>query len=206
MTNFHVPFNAENAYHIVSRAVGQETLFKEEDNYGFFLMQCQKYILPVCEIFSYCLMPNHFHFLARVKEVRQIRGHFELKKPKKAFDQDICSGFIMECFSNLLNSYCKAFNKRYNRKGSLFISPLRRVEVREDEQFWATVFYIHKNPVHHGYCEQLNQWKWSSYNAFFSRGSSSLNRKYVLDSFGGLQVFKQYHAQPVQLKKAAILE
>jgi REP element-mobilizing transposase RayT len=30
----------------------------------------QKYILPICDTFAYCLMRNHFHILVQVKELQ----------------------------------------------------------------------------------------------------------------------------------------
>ena len=58
---------ADKYYHIFNRTNNKEFLFKEEENYRFFLEQVKKYIVPIADIFSYCLMPNHFHFVLRIK-------------------------------------------------------------------------------------------------------------------------------------------
>ena len=94
----------------------------------------------------------------------------------------------------------------YSRKGGLFIDYLRRVEIKNDSQFGATVFYIHKNPVHHGYCQKMNQWEWSSFDTMLSDKPTKLLRHEVLDWFGGLHGFLGYHNQLVYLKEAAELE
>ena len=83
---------------------------------------------------------------------------------------------------------------------------LRRVAIGKEEQFGATVFYIHKNPVHHGYCKAMEDWKWSSYNTMLSQKPTMLLRDEVLDWFGGLKGFTDYHSQPVYLKRAVDLE
>jgi len=116
MANYHIPLYPGGYYHVLSRAVGSEKLFKEEENYRFFLQQYQKFIPPIADTFSYCLLPNHFHFLIRIKVLKAIQTHFELKKQGKHFLADKSSDFIMERFSNFLNSYTKSFNKRYKRK------------------------------------------------------------------------------------------
>jgi REP element-mobilizing transposase RayT len=149
MPDYYIPLSPTGIYHLLFRAVGEEKLFREEDNYNFFLERFQKYISPIADIYCYCLLPNHFHFLLQIKEVDDIKAYYEIIKPTKQFSYNILSDFVMERFSNLLNSYCKSYNKRYGRKVGLFIDYLRRVEIATDEQFCKTAFYIHKNPVHH---------------------------------------------------------
>ena len=83
---------------------------------------------------------------------------------------------------------------------------LRRVEVSTDAQYSATVFYIHKNAVHHGYCKLIPDWPWSSYNSMLTNAPTKLERQKVLDWFGGTEKFIEYHEQPVHIKNAAVVE
>ncbi len=55
-------------YHIYNRAVGDEKLFKTPDDYFYFLEKLKRYILPVAEVYVYCLLPNHFHLLIKTFE------------------------------------------------------------------------------------------------------------------------------------------
>jgi len=89
----------------------------------------------------------------------------------------------MERFGNLLNSYTKSFNKWNNRKGGLFIDTMRRVEVLDDSQFGAEIFYVHKNAVHHGYTKTINEWNWSSYNSLLIDSPTLLLRDEVMEFF-----------------------
>jgi len=34
--------------------------------------------------------------------------------------------------------------------------------MRNDAHFWATLNYVHHNPVHHGYAEKWQEWPYSS--------------------------------------------
>ena len=77
---------------------------------------------------------------------------------------------------------------------------LRRVKIEGDEQFKKAVFYIHKNPVHHGYCKSIGEWKWSSFNQILHHSEGLVNVDPVLKSFGDIQSFRDYHAQPILLK------
>ena len=62
---------AEHTYHIFNRANGYEKLFLSGENYRFFLEKYRHYIGPVVDTFGYCLMPNHFHFLTRIKSASE---------------------------------------------------------------------------------------------------------------------------------------
>ena len=61
-----------NYYHIYNRGIDSCNLFLESDNYEYFLSLYDKYISPVADTFAWVLMPNHFHFLVRLKEVLEV--------------------------------------------------------------------------------------------------------------------------------------
>jgi len=206
MPNYHIPVFPDKFYHFFSRAVGSEKLFKEEENYRYFLEKMNEHLTSVCEIWAYCLIPNHFHLLVRIKPEIDIWLAFESKKKLKEFHQDLVSNFVLEQFSNFLNSYTKSINKRYKRKGGLFMNYLRRVEIAKDSQLTSALFYVHKNPVHHGLVKQIGSWKWSSYLSFLSDRPTKLERKYVLDWFGGKEGFLKFHSQPIERKGLDELE
>lgn len=201
MPDYHIPLLPGEKYHILSRAVGNEQLFLTGENYRFFLERYKKYVSPIADTYCYSLLPNHFHFLVKIKEEPAILSILE-----KQITPEKLSAMIMMQFSKLLNSYAKSYNKANSRKGALFMDFLRRVAIGKEEQFGATVFYIHKNPVHHGYCKAMEDWKWSSYNTMLSQKPTMLLRDEVLDWFGGLKGFTDYHSQPVYLKRAVDLE
>src|SRR6478609_1531682 len=86
---------------------------------------------------------------------------------------------ILLCFSNFLNSYSKAFNKKYNRKGALFMNYLKRNIVRKDADFSNYIWYIHKNAVHHQLSQSIGEWPFDSYASMLSEAPTSLLRKEV---------------------------
>ena len=53
-------------YHIYNRGARQVTIFRERMNYLFAISKIKEYSQSqgVCVI-AYCLMPTHYHFLAR---------------------------------------------------------------------------------------------------------------------------------------------
>ncbi len=56
-------------YHIYNRTNNEETLFRSRENYLYFLKKYRYYLEELLETIGYCLMPTHFHFLARVREL-----------------------------------------------------------------------------------------------------------------------------------------
>lgn len=206
MADYHLPLFPGEYYHVLSRAVGDEKLFRSDENRLFFLRRYAKYIEPIAGTFAYCLLPNHFHFLIRIKPYEELSEYYSGLNKKEVFHPENAPDFIMQCFSNFLNSYTKSFNKMYNRKGGLFIDYLRRVEVKNEKQFRATLFYIHKNPVHHQYVAKMEDWYWSSYRAMLDSKHTMLLRKEVLDWFDGKEGYIKYHNQEIYPKESVIIE
>ena len=200
MPDYHIPLLPGNTYHLFSRANGNEKLFLNNNNYAFFLQRLEKHTSPIADLFAYNLLPNHFHLMMQMKSAEVIEQHFQEVKKEKKFMAEIAPDFLMERFSNCLNSYTKAFNKMYNRKGALFMDFLRRVEIQSDDQFRQTVFYIHKNAVHHGLAKQIDDWPYSSFQAIIKRETAFLKTDFVLDMFEGQPRFIDFHGQPIQLK------
>jgi REP element-mobilizing transposase RayT len=60
-------------YHIYNHANGGEDLFVAEDNYYYFLQSAIYFLSPVAEVNAYCLMPNHFHLLVRIKKENALK-------------------------------------------------------------------------------------------------------------------------------------
>ena len=70
-------FEEEGLYHVYNRANGNEKLFLLDHNYRFFLKKYEEYISPFVDTFCYCLMPNHFHFLIKIKEEKILKAHLQ---------------------------------------------------------------------------------------------------------------------------------
>ena len=57
------------------------------------------------------------------------------------------------------------------------------------------VFYIHNNPVHHGFCEDMIDYPWSSYVSVISLKPTKLQRDKVIGWFNSKSEFIEYHKQ-----------
>lgn len=189
----------EQTYHIYNHANGWENLFIEEKNYRFFLAKASQHLLPVCNIYAYCLMPNHIHLMVRIKNQQEL---VELWIPK-TITNDVLKFYenkVSKCFSNLFSSYTQAFNKVYHRMGSLFIPSMKMELINDSDHFLKVVHYIHANPVHHRFTLKMEDWEHSSYNTYLNKAPTKISRDFVLNEFYGIKGFIKYHEQPIDLK------
>lgn len=114
------------------------------------------------DIGAYCLMPNHFHLL--VKETQE-KG-------------------ISLFMQKLMTAYTMYFNKKYNRRGSLFESTFKGQHIQGDRYLKYIFSYIHLNPIKildstwkengikdiKSAKEFLSRYAYSSYPDFFAEG------------------------------------
>lgn len=87
-------------------------------------------------------------------------------------------------FSHLFDAYTEAINKRHHRTGSLFEKNFQRKHVTTESYFRKLIFYIHNNPLHHGFVKQMSLYPWSSYESVVSEKPTMLNRTEVFDLYG----------------------
>lgn len=174
-----ITLERDKYYHIYNRGINGETLFKEQENYSYFLKLYQFHINEISETLAWCLMGNHFHFFVRLKNEDEILSNNNIAPHQS--------------FSNLFNAYTKAFNKKFGRHGALFERPFRRKIVENEEYMRKLICYIHKNPVNHGFCDSLQDYKWSSYNTCLSNKTTKLSREKVIEIFGDFDNFKFVH-------------
>lgn len=105
------------------------------------MLELKKYWL--IDVFAFCLMPSHFHFLLR---------------------QQADNG-ISRIISQLINSFTRYFNILNERKGQLFLSPFHCVEIRSRTQLIHVSRYVHLNPYSSNMTlssKELLSYKWSS--------------------------------------------
>lgn len=147
----------------------------------------------LAEIISFCLMPNHFHFLLKQK-----------------VDKGVAT-FI----SNFSNAFTKYFNTKNARNGPLLQGVFKAVLVETDEQLVHLSRYIHLNPVSSSIIEdhELEFYPWSSYTEFLSSTSEKIsNPGVVLSMFKSQEDYKNFvndqidYAKKLEIIKHLTLE
>jgi putative transposase len=182
---------AGQIYHVYNHANGFENLFNDEEDYQSFLKRIVKFTSPVANYFSYCLMPNHFHLLLEIKTIEEIKKTMLGTQVEKK---------ISRSFANAFSGFSKKMNKKYDRMGSLFNQNMKSRQVNDEIDFCSTSMYIHANPVHHGFVNNMDEWMHSSYNLILENSDTWIDIAGVLDYFGNIHEFIKYHKQPIELK------
>ena len=177
-------------YHIQARGLAGGEIFLEDRTYAHFLGLYAKSVGPVADTYAYCLLPDHVHFLARIRTAAEAAAVYENPRAPK----DLQPSHLV---SILFDAYTKAINKTYGRTGALFQQPFERVEVRSDVHLVHLIAYIHQNPEKHGLVEDFRTWPHSSYHALLSEEPTQLQRREVLAWFDGPGHFQQFHEYPV---------
>ena len=120
------PLLYDTYYHIYNRGVNGEDIFVQERNYDLFLRLFEKHLMPVCDLFAYCLLKNHFHISVRVKAEEEILAtkkglrvssvDLYHAKPGEAAGlqagqrrKHLGSQHVSDRFSNFFNAYAKRF-------------------------------------------------------------------------------------------------
>ncbi|MFH1397440.1 MAG: transposase [Candidatus Omnitrophota bacterium] len=129
-------------YHVVQRGNNKIPIFLSDQDYRFFLdvLQEAKSKHP-CFIYSYCLMPNHFHLLIEPKEENNVSLLIKLLGAK----------------------YVRYINKNYERSGTLWEGRFKCSLIDKELYFLTVLRYIEMNPVRAGIVNSPELYRWSSY-------------------------------------------
>ena len=186
----------DTTYHIFNHANGFENVFHEDDNFRYFLEKYQLYITPIAETYAYCLMPNHFHLVVRIRKREVIETIIRNKNNTSnnfSIDNKEIEKFLSKQFSNLFSSYTQSFNKVYKRMGSLFIKNFKRETILDKKHFFNVIIYTHRNPIHHGFCTAFTDWGYSSYSETIEQRSKIIEVDKLIKIFGSKQQLIEAH-------------
>ena len=172
--DYYIPLYKNKLFHIYNRGNGNENIFYNNENYYYFLKQYDKYLTESVDTFAYCLLTNHFHLLVRIK----------IDDPET----------VSENFRKFFISYSMSINKQEKRRGNLFQRGFKRKIIDDERYFYAAVYYIHANPVHHGLVNNMREYNFSSFKSLVGNRKTKLRRDEVLKWFGGKKNFIDYHS------------
>jgi putative transposase len=100
---------------------------------------------------SWCVLPNHYHVLVETENILKTIHELGRLHGRASF----------------------AWNKEEQRTGrKVFFGATERA-MRTERHYWASLNYVHNNPVHHGYVQRWQDWPWSSATEFLERTDRS---------------------------------
>jgi REP element-mobilizing transposase RayT len=134
------------AHHVMLHALGDEALFLDTEDRQDFVDRVAR-ILPECgaRCFAWALMSNHAHFVLQTS-----------------------SGALSRVMRRLNTGYAVRFNRRYGRRGYLFMDRFRSRVVESEADLMGLIRYVHLNPHEAGIVSSLDalaSYPWSGHAA-----------------------------------------
>ena len=172
------PLLSGQYFHIYNKGNDGVAIFYSSDNYMYFMKKYKLLLGPYLDTFAYCLLPNHFHFLVRVKSSEKKDFHLE----------------VSHQFRRLFQAYALSINKQEGRSGSLFRKHFRRIHVDSMDYLRRLVFYIHFNPQKHQILQNFRDYPHSSYGSYILGVLDSfLEIEETVAWFNDIEDFVNYH-------------
>ena len=199
-----LPLVNNEVYHVINRGNASIPIFKNKYDYRKFIQTFCYYQNADCpirfskinnfsilernkllkklkekkkflvEIFTYCLMPNHYHFI--LKQVKD-KGIFN----------------FIRLFAN---SYSWYFNTKYKRKGGLFEGRFKAVRVETNSQLLHLSRYIHLNPYSSFLVKDfknLLNYHFSSFPEYIGLSKNNIcNKDIILNQFSNPKEYKKF--------------
>ena len=128
-------------YHVLNRGNSRSEVFFSPDDYQEFISLMFSTIegFPV-EVYSFCLMPNHFHLLIRPREAQGLSKWLQLFMTKQV----------------------RLYHKRNRTSGHLWQGRYKLFPVQKDPFLEVVMRYIERNPLRANLVSKAEDWKWSS--------------------------------------------
>ena len=109
------------------------------------LAQLEETLREICEnhsseISAWCVLPNHYHVMVRTDQMKELRAklgrmHGRTSRQWNLEDDSVGRKVWFNCIERF---------------------------IRSERHYWATINYIHHNPVKHGFVEKWDLWPFSS--------------------------------------------
>ena len=143
-------------YHIMLRGINRQQIFEDDEDFEKFLwvMKDVKQ-LSRFKLYGYCLMGNHIHLLLKPEN-----------EPLELI------------FRRIGSKYVYWYNLKYQRTGHLFQDRFKSEPVESISSFFVVLRYIHQNPVKANICDNIENYKFSSYREYIS-DSFIVDKKYI---------------------------
>jgi putative transposase len=130
-------------YHVLNRGVGRNRLFwKDADYLAFEEILADTLLVRPMRICSYCLMPNHWHFVLWPEN-----------------DGDLAA-FMQRLTVTHVTRWQRT--KRQVGYGHVYQGRYKSFPVESNQYFYQLVRYVERNPLRSNLVKAVDAWRWSS--------------------------------------------
>ena len=140
-------------YHVLNRGNGKKRVFyKYQDFLSFIeLVKEAKKRLPI-NVFAYCLMPNHFHFVLKSSQASNLSRWIHW----------------------LLTVHSRRYHHYYKTCGHIWQGRFKSFMIQNDEHLITVLRYVEGNAVRAGLVFSAKDWPWSSHKQRISEETEKI--------------------------------
>lgn len=140
-------------YHVVAKGNNGEKVFRKNREKQQFLtyMEYMNQKADV-EMFAYCIMDDHVHFMLRA-------------------DLEELSRYMHD----LIGRYSMYYNVENERTGHVFQGRFESECIERENRFWGCLRYIHNHPVEAGISKEIYLYSHSSVQEYFQKKSNLIH-------------------------------
>lgn len=134
---------AGSIYHVLNRGNARQTIFHKHDDYQAFLQVLSEGLTRYrVELFSFSLMPNHWHMVLRPGE----------------------DGQMGRWLRWVTATHTQRYHAHYNTSGQghLYQSRFKSFPIANDDHFLVVCRYVERNPLRAGLVERAEDWQYGS--------------------------------------------
>ncbi|MEL6895600.1 MAG: transposase [Planctomycetota bacterium] len=134
---------AGECFHVLNRSVARLTLFEKPEDYDAFeRVVAEAFSRDSLPIYSYCVMPNHWHFVVRPTTKHQVTRFFRW----------------------LTNTHTMRWHAHHHTQGTghLYQGRFKTFPIETEEYLLAVLRYVERNALRANLCKRAEDWKWCS--------------------------------------------
>ncbi len=142
-------------YHVVARGNNRQKVFREEEDYTFYLRLCATALAAYdVQLHHYCLMPNHVHLL------------LSILAPEK----------LIRFMHQVQRRYWFHIRRKYRFSGHLWQGRYHSFPIESESYLLEAARYMERNPLQAGMVTDIADSMWTSYQwyAFGKPGDIAL--------------------------------
>jgi REP-associated tyrosine transposase len=164
----------KSVYHVMSRTALDGFPFgaAEKDEFVKIIQKFSK--LYFVEVLGFCIMGNHFHLVVQMNTDSNYTDEDIQKRfvsfygDEQLFIKENIPNFrkkwanLSEYIKNIKHAFSWYYNKRHNRRGTLWGERFKSVIVQRGETLINCLAYIDLNPLRAGIVERPEAYRWNS--------------------------------------------
>lgn len=129
-------------YHVLNRGNGGQEVFHKDQDYEAFIDLIKEVKARYdIKIFTYCLMPNHFHMVIVPIQAEELSKGMQW----------------------LMTSHVRRYHRHYESSGHIWHGRFKSFIIQEDNHLLTVLRYVEGNPVRAGLVNSAKDWLWSSH-------------------------------------------